>query len=233
MTPSAGIFDVDGVLLASPHERAWREALAGFGDPALFTTALYQARVAGKPRLVGAEAALEAVSAPHGAAAVVAYAVAKQARLVALIEAGSFKAFPDALRLVAAASARAWPMAAASSSKNANRMMSLVKVEGGGSLLDIFRVNVCGRDLPKGKPDSAIFLLAASELGMAPERCVVFEDSPAGIAAARAGNMMSIGVARLGDQAPLAMAGADRVVTSLDEIAADALIAARPLRRSA
>ena len=28
----AGIFDVDGVLLASPHERAWREALQGFAE---------------------------------------------------------------------------------------------------------------------------------------------------------------------------------------------------------
>ena len=31
------IFDVDGVLVASPHERAWREALAGFADPAAFS----------------------------------------------------------------------------------------------------------------------------------------------------------------------------------------------------
>ena len=45
------IFDVDGVLVASPHERAWREALAGFADPARFTTEFYQAHVAGKPRL--------------------------------------------------------------------------------------------------------------------------------------------------------------------------------------
>lgn len=57
-TPSgalkAAIFDVDGVLLASPHERAWREALIGLADPARLTTALYQRVVAGKPRLSGA-----------------------------------------------------------------------------------------------------------------------------------------------------------------------------------
>ena len=46
---SAGIFDVDGVLLASPHERAWREALKGFADEARFTTTMYQSQVAGKP----------------------------------------------------------------------------------------------------------------------------------------------------------------------------------------
>ena len=43
----AAIFDVDGVLVASPHERAWRESLAGYADPARFTTEFYQAQVAG------------------------------------------------------------------------------------------------------------------------------------------------------------------------------------------
>ncbi|MGA9216241.1 MAG: HAD family phosphatase, partial [Methylocella sp.] len=50
---TAAIFDVDGVLLESPHERAWREALQGFADPDRFTAAMYQAHVAGKPRLSG------------------------------------------------------------------------------------------------------------------------------------------------------------------------------------
>ena len=59
MAMSAAIFDVDGVLVASPHERAWREALAGFADPAGFTTAFYQANVAGRRRLEGARSALE------------------------------------------------------------------------------------------------------------------------------------------------------------------------------
>ena len=57
----AAIFDVDGVLLASPHERAWREALEGFADPARFTSDMYEDQVAGKPRLAGAVAALEAL----------------------------------------------------------------------------------------------------------------------------------------------------------------------------
>src|SRR6185437_11647123 len=51
MQLSAAIFDVDGVLVASPHERAWREALDGYADPESFTTEFYQAFVAGKPRL--------------------------------------------------------------------------------------------------------------------------------------------------------------------------------------
>ena len=63
MALSAAIFDVDGVLVASPHERAWREALAGFADPADFTTAFYQANVAGRRRLEGARSALEQLGA--------------------------------------------------------------------------------------------------------------------------------------------------------------------------
>ena len=58
-TLAAVIFDVDGVILASPHEHAWREALRGIADPARFTTEFYQTHVAGKPRLSGARAALE------------------------------------------------------------------------------------------------------------------------------------------------------------------------------
>ncbi len=43
-TVMAAIFDVDGVLLASPHERAWREALVGFADP----TRLHHRHVSGR-----------------------------------------------------------------------------------------------------------------------------------------------------------------------------------------
>lgn len=60
----AAIFDVDGVLLASPHERAWRAALEGFADPARFTTGFHKAEVAGKPRADGALAALQGLGVP-------------------------------------------------------------------------------------------------------------------------------------------------------------------------
>src|SRR5580698_10735959 len=120
---AAAIFDVDGVLLASPHERAWREALRGFAEPDRFTTAIYQADVAGKPRLSGARAALEALGVPDAERQAVSYAERKQKRLMELIHAGNVAAFPDALRFVQAVGALGWPMAVASSSKNANQMM--------------------------------------------------------------------------------------------------------------
>ncbi len=230
---TAAIFDVDGVLLASPHERAWRDALEGFADPASFTSDMYEDEVAGKPRLAGALAALEALGVPNAAGRAAAYAERKQKRLEELIHEGCVAAFPDALRFVQAVAELRWHMAAASSSKNANAMMKAIRLASGESLLDAFSVNVCGRDLPRGKPDPAIFLLAAKELKIEPAFCFVAEDAPAGIEAARAGGMTALGVARRGDEAVLWAAGADLVVTSLDEVAIDALAVGRLCRRPA
>ncbi|MGB6325755.1 MAG: HAD family phosphatase [Methylocella sp.] len=230
---TAAIFDVDGVLLESPHERAWREALQGFADPDRFTAAMYQAHVAGKPRLSGARAALEALGVPDAGRRAVAYAERKQKRLEELIHAGSVAAFPDALRFVQAVGALGWRMAVASSSKNANGMMQPIRLGSGQSLPDVFSANVCGRDLRQGKPNPEIFLLAAAELHVAPAHCFVVEDAPAGIEAARAGHMTALGVARHSDAALLRAAGADLVVTSLDEIAVDELAEGRLCRRPA
>ena len=226
------IFDVDGVLLASPHERAWREALQGLSNPARFTTALYQEHVAGKPRSVGAQAALEALGVPAAARQAELYAKRKQDRLEDLIAAKDFHVFEDALRLVRAVEGLDWPMAAASSSKNANGMMRLIPYDRSRSLFDVFVANVCGRDLPRGKPDPAIFLLAVTELGLSPADCLVVEDAPAGIEAARAGGMTALGVARLHDADDLCAAGADMVVDSLDEVGRADLALGR-LRREA
>lgn len=232
-TSKAAIFDVDGVLLASPHERAWREALRGFANPDQFTTAMYQAKVAGRPRPSGACAALEALGVQDAARKAVAYAVRKQKRLEELIVAGSVKAFPDALRFVQAVAALGWPMAVASSSKNAAGMMKAIRLDSGQNLLDVFGANICGRDLPRGKPDPAIFLLAATELHIDPAHCFVAEDAPAGIEAARAGKMTTFGVARHSDTASLRTAGADLVVSSLDDVAVDELGHGRLCRRPA
>lgn len=96
----AFIFDVDGVLLVSPHERAWCEALAGFADSLLFTTFFYQARVAGRAWLEGARAALAALGLPDARSRAVAYAAAKQRCLERIVATEGVTAFPDALRFV-------------------------------------------------------------------------------------------------------------------------------------
>ena len=213
---TACIFDVDGVLIASPHEQAWREALTGIADPAHFTTSLYQAEVAGKPRADGALAALRALVVPDAARLARRYAERKQARLEAL--AHGVAAFPDALRLIETLRRLGLALAIASASRNATAMLRPLRLPSGTGLLETMAVNVCGRDVPHGKPAPDLFLLAAAELGIAPKHCLVVEDAPSGIRAARAGGMAALGIARLDDADLLRIAGADLVLHSLDDL---------------
>ena len=193
---------------------------------------MYEALVAGKPRLSGARAALAALGVLDAERQAVIYAEHKQKRLMELIHAGGVAAFPDALRFVQAVGALGWPMAVASSSKNANQMMRHIDPDFGLVSLEVFTVNVCGRDLRQGKPNPEIFLLAAAELQLAPAHCFVVEDAPAGIEAACTGGMAALGVARLKDASEFWAAGADLVVTSLDDVAFDALADGRLSHRA-
>jgi HAD superfamily hydrolase (TIGR01509 family) len=213
----AVLLDVDGVIVDSPHEQAWREALAGFTEPARLTPSLYQSHVAGRPRLDGATAILVQLGLP--AAQATAYAEAKQRRMTDLIAAGSFTAFPDAIRFIRAAIAAGLRVAAASSSKNANTMLRLIPLPDGHTLFDIFDANTSGQDMRHGKPDPEIFLTTAARLALPPAACLVVEDAPAGIRAARAGGMAALGLARTGPSDDLIAAGADLVVASLDDLA--------------
>jgi beta-phosphoglucomutase len=236
------IFDVDGVLVDSPHFRAWRDALRELMDtewaelrgrtsysPDKFTEAVYQEVVAGRPRLAGALAALEYFGVPDAGRRAPLYAAVKQEHLVTLIEAGEFTAFDDAIRFALAAKAAGIPIAAASSSKNADLLLRRAELdafvtEPGLTLLD---ADVSGRDLPRGKPDPMIFLVATEELGATPARCFVVEDAAVGVQAAKAGRMAALGVARLGDTEALVNAGADLAVRSLDEVSRPALAEGR------
>ncbi|MFI8834435.1 HAD-IA family hydrolase [Streptomyces afghaniensis] len=60
--------------------------------------------------------------------------------------------------------------------------------------LDLPEVRVTAESVGASKPDPEGFLKGAAELGVAPENCVVFEDSGAGIAAGRAAGMTVVGV---------------------------------------
>jgi beta-phosphoglucomutase-like phosphatase (HAD superfamily) len=232
------IFDIDGVLIDSPHERAWRDSLnrlmAGPWQPLAtqlgyqpehYTSEVYQALVAGKPRQAGAQAALAhfGIADPDGDRTAQ-YAAAKQIYLLELAEQGEFRAFSDGLRLVTRLQAIGIRLAAASSSKNANMFLRQITLDDGSDLLEAFSANVCGRDFVHGKPHPEIFLTAAAELGLMPGACFVIEDAASGIQAARAAGMFAIGIARLDDADLLEAAGADLVVQSLDELVLEPLL---------
>ncbi len=80
------------------------------------------------------------------------------------------------------------PMAVATSAPQPNVEFVL----DGLDLRRYFGVVVGGDDIRRGKPDPEIFLLAARRLGAAPDQCIVFEDSQAGIEAARRAGMRAI-----------------------------------------
>jgi HAD superfamily hydrolase (TIGR01509 family) len=219
---AAVIFDVDGVIIDSPHERAWREALAGIADPARLTPALYRAAVAGRPRMDGARAVLAALAVPDPGGLAERYAAAKQRLMETLIQTGQFAAFPDAIRFIRAAKAAGLRLALASSSKNAAAILGRI------GLLDLFDADLSGIDLAHGKPAPDLFLRAAAALTVAPPQCLVVEDAPAGIAAGVAAGMHTLGVARSDDATPLRAAGAETIVTNLDEADLSALIRTSP-----
>jgi HAD superfamily hydrolase (TIGR01509 family) len=76
---------------------------------------------------------------------------------------------------------------------------------------------VCGReDVAQVKPAPDLFLLAAERLGVPPEACVVFEDSPNGMRAARAAGMRCVAVPNALTR-NLALPDPDLVVSSLDK----------------
>jgi beta-phosphoglucomutase-like phosphatase (HAD superfamily) len=248
----AGIFDIDGVLLDTPHERAWREALDALlagpwqqlapsttYTPGAFTSAVYQVQVAGKPRLAGAAATLAYFHIPDAdGARSRAYADVKQSALERLAEQGAVSAYEDAVAFLLAVKAAGVRVCAASSSKNADGFLRSVSasafaarfgrryafVHDTTTLLDLFDANVDGLEVPHGKPDPALFLAAAEALGLPPERCFVVEDAPAGVAAAKAGGMYAIGVARHDDADALRAEGADVVTTRLDTLDIAALL---------
>ncbi len=78
-----------------------------------------------------------------------------------------------------------------------------------------FTTLVAEEDAERGKPDPQGFLIAAERLGIEPERCVVIEDAPAGLRAAKTGGMRAIGVTSTHPAPDLG--DADLIVASLAE----------------
>jgi mannitol-1-/sugar-/sorbitol-6-phosphatase len=80
-------------------------------------------------------------------------------------------------------------------------------------------VGVYGDEIGAGKPDPEGYLRAAGELGVAPERCTVVEDAPAGIAAGRAAGCRVLALATTLPSS--ALTAADAIFASLEALASE------------
>jgi HAD superfamily hydrolase (TIGR01509 family) len=79
-------------------------------------------------------------------------------------------------------------------------------------LKERFRVVITGDDVARGKPDPALFLRVARDLGVEPFELIAFEDAVSGVKAATSAGMRCIGIAQLDRVSILLDAGANHVV---------------------
>ena len=105
-----------------------------------------------------------------------------------IAEMNSDEILPDVPRVLETLIEKQQPISLGSASKNARTILDRV------NLKKHFNAIVDGNDVSKAKPDPEVFLVAAKLLKMKPKDCIVFEDSVAGIQAANAANMVSIGI---------------------------------------
>jgi len=99
------------------------------------------------------------------------------------------RAVPEVLEHIEAQRGRI-PFGVVSGSRRESVVASLTVV----NLLDLFQAFVCAGEYKKSKPDPEAFLMAAEQLNVKPEACLVFEDTELGIQAAQAGGMFWVKV---------------------------------------
>ncbi|HLA67899.1 MAG TPA: HAD family phosphatase [Acidimicrobiia bacterium] len=201
MTPSAVVFDCDGVLVDSePHSiAAWLDVLGRIHHPATASDIQACTGLGFGPT----HQALSAVS-PLPAPDLV------WPELLAALD-RSFRrglvVFPDAVAVLEACAAGGLPIAVASASPRARLDLTLATAGLGGR----FAVSVAGDEVARGKPAPDVYLAASARLEVDPTTCVAVEDTPAGVTAAIAAGMRVIAVIRLGAD-PVALVAAGAVV---------------------
>jgi beta-phosphoglucomutase family hydrolase len=185
-TGCAVLWDLDGTLFDSGeyHLQAWQETMTARGlgiTREAFLSTFGQRNDNVLRDLLGpatSMATIEEIS------------VAKEARYREILAAQGATLTPGTGCWLARLRAAGWRQAVASSAPwlNVEAMLRALGV------LHDFDALVSGDDVRESKPAPEIFLLAAHKLGVPPARCVVVEDSPAGIEAARRAGMRSVGV---------------------------------------
>ena len=204
----AVIFDLDGVLVTTDELRfkAWKALAEELGITG-FTKA-DNARQRGVSRMASLEVVLEKTDKTFTDEEKLALAERKNSMYVKSLDTlspsdtlGGVNEFIGYLK------EKGIKTAIGSASKNTP--LILKKTE----LAEKFDAISCGLDTTKSKPDPEVFLIAAKKLGIAPEECVVIEDSDAGIEAAKAGGMYAVAVGEAEHNAK-----ADISVSSVDDL---------------
>ena len=142
--------------------------------------------------------------------------IAKLVNRVGSLVESEGRLLPGAIRAIDLTSERG-PIALASSTPLALIQRSLDHFD----LSDRFASVHSAEFEPYGKPHPGVFLTAATSLGVAPTRCLVFEDSTAGVIAARAASMSLVAVPTREDRGEVEYLLADLVLDSLDDLSTD------------
>ena len=182
----AVIFDWDGVVVDSSahHERSWEILAARLGlvlPPGHFKKGFGKKNNVIIPDLGWADNAGEVDRLGRE----------KEEVYRDLVRRHGIEPLPGVRELLAALQSEGIPAAIGSSTERANLDCLLDLMD----LRRFFTVIVCAGDVTHGKPDPAIFLLAAERLGAAPKDCLVIEDALVGIEAARRAGMPVLAVA--------------------------------------
>ncbi len=178
------IFDLDGVLLDSEplYTEATNRVVAPYGK--VFDWSI-KGDIIGKHPLEGAKHVVRSLELPFSPEE---YLKLRRPLIEALFP--DVTEIPGARRFVEALRARGVPMAVATSSERALYELKVTRHDWFG----LFSVIVCGDDprILALKPAPDVFLITASDLKVVPEHCLVFEDSLAGVSAARTAGMQVI-----------------------------------------
>jgi HAD superfamily hydrolase (TIGR01509 family) len=203
------IFDFDGLIVdtETPDFEAWREVFAARG--AELTLEDWADCIGREYGYIDFHAVLEAKLGRELDRAEV--KAERKRRFAALLE--RLEPRPGVVAYLDAARGLGLGTAVASS---APRRWVVPRLERLG-LLERFDSVKCEEDAPRAKPAPDLFLAAAEALGADPSECIAFEDSPNGVAAARAAGMFCVAVPNPVTRR-LRIEGADLTVESLSEL---------------
>lgn len=192
MEYAGGIFDLDGVLVdtAKYHYLAWKELAGELGFD--FKQEQNEA-LKGVSRMRSLELLLEAggLSGKFSKEKMEKMADRKNAIYVAYIkQLKKSELFEGVEELFCWMKQQGMKIALGSASKNAGLILDRLDIR------KYFDAVIDGTLVKKPKPDPEVFLLAAERMEISPEHCIVFEDSAAGLEAAKKAGMRAVGIGK-------------------------------------